>query len=43
LIALYRRLQERDGALRVRLHRNAAYRLLEIAGLTGVLPLELVD
>ncbi len=42
LIRLYRELRERGGSLRIRLHKNAAYRLLEIAGLTGVLTLEVV-
>ncbi len=43
LISLYRGVRERAGTFRVRLRRNAAYRLLEIAGLTGVLTLEVVD
>lgn len=43
LIALYRVLHGRGGALRLRLRRNAAYRLLEIAGLTGAFPIDLVD
>lgn len=42
LISLYRRVDERNGTLCLRMHRNAAYRLLEIAGLTGVLPIEIV-
>ena len=43
LIALYRDVTKYGGTMRVRLRRNSAYRLLEIAGLTGVLPLEVVD
>lgn len=43
LISLYRNVIEHGGTMRVRLRRNSAYRLLEIAGLTGVLPLEEVD
>jgi anti-sigma B factor antagonist len=43
LIWLYRELEEREGSLRILLRKNAAYRLLEIAGLTNVLTLEIVS
>lgn len=42
MISLYRDVMERGGAFRVRARNNAAYRLLEIAGLTGILTIEIV-
>lgn len=43
MILLHRRLREKDGELRFRLRKNGAYRLLEIAGLIAVFPVEIVE
>ena len=42
LVRLHRDVNERNGTLVIRLRKNAAYRLLEIAGLVGMLTLEVV-
>ena len=41
LIALHRELFERNGTLQLHMKRNAAYRLVEIAGLTDVFDIRL--
>lgn len=43
LILLYRNVTAHGGTLRLRLRRNAAYRLLEIAGLTSAFTIDVVD
>ena len=43
MIALHRKLRAKGGYVRFRLRRNAAYRLLEIAGLLDVFPTDVED
>lgn len=42
LISLHRELYERNRSMRIRMRRNAAYRLLEIAGLNTIFEMEIV-
>ena len=42
LVGLRRELSDRNAGLVLRMRRNAAYRLIEIAGLTAVFRIELV-
>jgi anti-sigma B factor antagonist len=43
MIALHRRLREKGGNVRFFLRKNAAYRLLEIAGLVDAFPTEVEE